>query len=228
MISPVSFTSTYKVTNQKPNTDVRFNTFKNYAERKAKQVYFADTVYKKEIIKKSFFGSLPAKEEETLIVPDDFDKKVEEFCARNGIKFEKLYAHDLLDARKIKSRIQEAPRGYRKVEVDSKKFERLVQNQEGNISALKKDYKQFYTHAVMAKILEGSDFPATILRINPIEGLNQDRKTTIDFVKSEDNTDCYIYFMLDDLYLDKIPVYVDDLTYKAGTELGLFIEEKYN
>ena len=244
MISPVSFKSTYKVNNQNPNSNVRFNVFRSYAEQMAKSTYFADTIYKKETVKKSFFGSLPAKEEETLIVSDETDKSVEDFCKQNGIKFEKLYAHDLLDTRKIKSRIQEAPRGYKKVDVNVKQLEKLIQSQKSNIPTCKNEYECIYMPAVKATVLEGSDFSATTLRIDPMEGyfcsndfkgdalekyikthgvqnLNN-QQTGIYFVNSEDNIDCYTYFLLRDLGMEKIPVYIDDLTYRAGSSLGLF------
>ncbi len=221
MISPVSFTSTYKVNNQNPNNPVRFNVFKNYADKIAKSSSLANTVYKKEMIERSYISKSEQKTEETLIVPETEDKNVEDFCQTNGIKFEKLYTHDLLDSKKIKYRIQEAPRGYKKVDVDCEKLERLIQNQLSNINGLKRDYKDYYLSSSRTMLLEGNDFPATTLRITPVEDRNR-QQIIFDFVKSKDNLDCYTYFALRNIGLENIPVYVDDLTYKIGSDLELF------
>ena len=221
MLSPISFTSTYKVSNQKPNTNVRFNAFKNYADKTAKSEYFTYTVFKKETTEANFLTKSEPKTQETLIVPDNLDKDVEDFCKSHGIKFEKLYTHDLMDSRKIKSRIQEAPRGYLKVDVDSAKLEEFIKTEKSNIPSLKKDYDNGLNAATRAKLLEGSDFPATILRITPPELYSNDSRV-VDFVETDDKTDCYTYFALKDTGLNKIPMYVDNVTYVIGNLFGLF------
>ena len=220
MLSPISFTSTFKVNNQNPNTNVRFNAFKNFADKTAKR-HSVYTVYKKETTNKSYKAKTNTKLEETLIVPDDLDKQIESFCATNGIKFEKLYTHDLMDSRKIVSRIKEAPRGYKKVEIDSSKLEEFIKTEQSNIHSLKNEYySNFYT-AANIDLLEGSDFPTTVLRITPAEPYSGQPRI-VDFVETGDDTDCYTYFALKDTGLNKIPMYVDNITYVIGNQLGLF------
>jgi len=221
MLSPISFTSTYKVNNQRPNTDNKVNIFKKFAQKESRTVFGAYTVSRQETIRKSYPGNTDTKREETLIVFDDYDKDVEEFCKSYGIKFEKLYTHDLLDARKVKLRIQDAPRGYQKVDVDSAKLEEFIKTEQSNIPSLEKDYCNGLNIITRIDLLEGSNIPATTLRITPPELYSNDSRT-VDFVKTDDNTDCYTYFALKDTGLNKIPMYVDNITYVIGNQSGLF------
>jgi len=250
MLSPISFSGTFKVTNQYPNTNSKLNMFKNFAQTIYKTNNGVNVVSKKEIIQKSYEGPLEPRYEETLIVPDKLDKDIEQFCTERGIKFEKLYTHDLLDSRKISKRIKEAPKGYRKVEVDSKKLEEFAKSQKNNIQTCKSYYDCCCKDSVDAMLREGSDFGTTILRIEPTEEcftfgdygietlkqyaahyginhLNQDL-CGVYLIGTEDDQyydiSKYTYFGLENTGMDKIPVYVDNITYKAGLALGLFKE----
>lgn len=244
MISPISFCGTYKVSNQHPNTNVKLGVFKDFAQSMYKSYSGANIVSRKEMVQKTFSGKIDAKEEETLIVPDELDKNIELFCSEKGIKFEKLYTHDLLDTRKITKRIKEAPKGYRKVEVNPKKLEVLARNQKSNILSCQSKYNSDYKTPVITMLREGSDFSAATLRIDPMEGYltfgdfgNEMLKSYIQthgtqhlnhnqiglyFIESKGDIDCYTYFAFKTLGMEKIPVYVDDLSYKAGCILGLF------
>ena len=233
MISPVSFSGTYKVSNDRPNTIDDFSKFHNYAESRAdkKGVYTFS--------RNTFNSKIPYsyRVEQTFIVPDSMNNAVEAFCAGNGIQYKKLETKNLLNPQTIKFRVQDAPQGYVKVEVDAKKLSKLLENQNGNIEHCRKDYNNFYKKNINFMLRSGDNFPATTLYIsNPYSdtgalidyidryGANRLNKNelSIDFVERTLGQDHCVYFALQNLGLKKIPVYVDSQTYLIGNKLGLF------
>lgn len=233
MISSISFKGTYKVNNE--NMDA-FYKFQKYAGSKE----FEDgvsTKFRDKINKRGINGCYDYFAEQTLIVPDSMDNEVETFCANNGIKYTKYETKDLLNPQTIDERIEYPPVGYRKVEVDTEKLEKLIQNQQNNIDHCQSDYNKYYKDKVENMLRDGSSFPATTLTIYPRFGSIDDLKhyvdnygpdrlnenqVIIDFNQETDNPDHCVYFALRDMGLNKVPVYVDDATYEAGSALGLF------
>lgn len=90
MISPVSFTGTYKVNNQNPNS---FNAFEKYALNKEFKEGVKIT-YKMRKAEDFESFKIRNQKEITLTVPDKMDKDVETYCARHGIEFTKLDNND--------------------------------------------------------------------------------------------------------------------------------------
>ena len=232
MISPISFAGTYKVNNDNKEA---FSKFQTYALDKEMEDGVS-TRLRDKIIPRGRFGSFDYKAEQTLIVPDEMDSDVETFCANNGIKYVKYETKDLLDPETIGDRIKYPPEGYRKVKVDTKKLEELIQKQSSNIDHCKSDYDKYYKDDVDNMLKDGSKISTTTLIISPASGSMSckpyidahgekklhDNQIMINFNQETDDPDHCVYFALKDMGLDKIPVYVDKQTFNAGSELGLF------
>ena len=232
MISPISFSGTYKVNSQNPNS---FSKFYNYALDKEYEDGVR-TILKEDIVERENNGGFCCKVEQTLIVPDYMDLGVENFCANNGIKNKKHSTISLLRPNSIKSRIASAPEGYKKVNVDVKKLEELAKNQASNFEHCRGDYKKYYSDKVVTMLRSGDEIPATTLTIRNhsgndnlkryvnyfgVKNLN-DKQIVLGFKQKTDDPDHCLYFALKDIGLKKIPVYVDDESYFAGRVLGLF------
>ena len=232
MVSQVSFAGTYKVNNQNREAFAKFQKYSN------EQTINTDVKagLKDEIIKKQGFGNFDYKAEQTLIVPDCMDLDVETFCANNGISYKKYDTKDLLNPASITSRIAQAPKDYMTVRVDVKKLEELAKNQSSNLEHCKSDYNEYYQDRVDTMLKNGDEIPATTLSIYSPSG-NEDLKRYvdnygsnnlndnqifIDFEQKTNNPDHCTYFALEDIGIDKVPVYVDATTYEAGNILGLF------
>lgn len=232
MTSQVSFTGTYKVNNQDPAS---FAKFQNYALNKELEPN-VKTSLKDEIIKRGNFGSFDYKAEQTLIVPDYLDIDVETFCANNGISYKKYDTRNLLNPMLITSRIDYAPKGYKKVSVDVEKLEELIKNQNSNLAHCQNVYDKYYSDSVDTMLRNGDSIPATTLIIRNSSG-NEDLREYVDrfgaenlnnnqifvtFNQKTDDPDHCTYFALKDMGMNKIPVYVDSQSYEAGVILGLF------
>ena len=237
MISPISFSSTYKVNNEDPKA---FSEFQKYALNKeykdGVKTYLKDRATRKGM-------DFKYKAEQTLIVPDSMDLGVEMYCANRGIKYKKITAEDLLQLESIKSRIRKAPAGYKKVYVDADKLEELSANQSSNLDHCREVYDEHFSDEVDTMIKSGDKITATTLFINPEEGYfsfgegNKRLKKYVEtfgierlnkeqiglfFCQRTNQPDHCTYFALKDLGMDKIPVYVDKQGYEAGRILGLF------
>lgn len=232
MVSQISFTGTYKVDNQ--NLD-SFSKFQSYASRKEIQEGVR-TIFEDKIVKGNEFGSFNYRAEQTLIVPDYMNIDVETFCANNGISYKKYETQDLLNPKTIKYRIAQAPKGYRKVEVDAEKLEKLARNQNTNLDHCRSDYYKNYSESVDTMLRSGDEISTTTLSIYDPSG-NEDLKRYVDtfgverlneeqifvtFNQTTNKPDHCAFFAFEDMGMSKIPVYVDSKTYEAGTILGLF------
>ena len=238
MISPISFSSTYKVNNEDPKA---FSEFQKYALNKeykdGVRTFLKDRATRKGM-------DFKYKAEQTLIVPDSMDCDVETFCANNGIEYKKYTKEDLTGI------IKEAPKGLETVFVDADKLEELIKSQMTNIpecEAIYYDNGKYggtnYYNQINEMINNGEKIPATTLMINPDgdhlnfeEGNKKLKKfvnsfenhrlyknqITIKFMNRTNFPDHCVYFALRNLGLDKIPVYVSEQTGEAGRILGLF------
>ena len=231
MLQAVSFGGTFKVSNQQPNSPDDFVKFHNYAEKISEKMGVCS--FSQNTIKSMYPYSYCV--EQTLIIPDAMDNSVESFCARNGIKFKKFETSDLLDPATIKSRVQDAPQDFVKVEVDVDKLSKLMKTQDGNIEHCRKDYEDYFKNHIDFTIRSGEKFPATTLFIstsntnalvNYIDRYGADNlnnnQVSLDFSGRTLGQDQCVYFALKNLGLKKVPVYVDAQTYLIGNKLGLF------
>ena len=221
MVSSISFTSTYKVNNRNIR---QFSDFQNYVCTKESE-RGVKAILKDEIIKGK--SGTDYRAQQTLIVPDYMDLSVEMYCMCKNIKYKKYYTQDLLNPKKIKSRIMEAPEGFRKVNVDVEKLEELAKNQNSNLDHCRSDYNKHYSDGVDTMIKSGDEFPATTLHINSgsdnedlrryvkkfgVKNLN-DGQIFIDFDQRTNNPDHCVYFALKDMGMEKVHVYVDNKNY---------------
>ena len=239
MISPVSFTGTYKVDSR--NFD-SFNSFQKYAHNKEFKTGVSVTYKSKKAEDHESFKSRSINEI-ILTVPDEMDKDVERYCKRYGINFIKNNSQALASAEQIVSRIADAPKGYKKVDVDVEKLENIAKRQVSNLSGIEYDYNNYYPDSLDDKINGQDEIKATTLFIEPsfmhlnndekginhlrkyvevfgINGLN-DKQIGMSFGRTDDYAQ-YTYFVLRNMGMKKIPVYVDDKTYKSGKILKLF------
>ena len=172
----------------------------------------------------------------TIIAPDNKDALVETYLANQGINFKKLETKDLLNKSKIESRIKAAPKNMKLVKIDAEKLNKILRNQSNNIEYCENDYNNYYKESVDLLIKSGDRIPATTLYINPtgesvadsldyIKKFGADRINEDQFMlmfnQSTDDPDHCMYFAMKDLGMDKIPVYVNNDTYKIGSALGL-------
>lgn len=231
MISPVSFSGTFKVSNKVQKS---FDFFMDYAllqeNKEGVQVKLHDSMNSK--------SPYNYKAQLSLIVPDSMDADVEMYCLSRGIKFKKYETADLLNIEKIQSRVLDAPEGFKKVYVDTEKLEELAENQESNLEHCRNDYNKYYKQNAEFMLRDGGKISVPELKITPlynsgtdglvryietygIENLNKGQ-IMLSLHRSTDEPDYCLYFALKDLGMKKIPVYADDETYKAGSALGLF------
>lgn len=233
MISPLLFAGTYKV-NYQDNKD-KFPKFRAYALEKELEGGVSTKFSDKATLKN---GKYRYEAQQSLIVPDSMNMDVETFCASNGIVYTKVDNEDLPNPKNITSRIAPPPSGYKKVNVDSEKLEKLCKKQMSNIAHCKSDYEKYFSNSTDAMIESGDEFPATTLAITAIGG-NEDLKRyvdyygvdylndeqiAIDFCQKTDKPDHCSYFALKELGLKNIPVYVNKDTLEAGKIMGLFEE----
>ncbi|MBR1617800.1 hypothetical protein IJ670_06575 [bacterium] len=234
MITPISFASTYKVNNKNKSAFGKFHTYAlNKENENGVCAIFNDSLTIKGGRKRSAYEYFA---EQTLIVPDYMDDSVENFCYQNGIHYKKISNNELFNKKELLQRVDAPKEGYRKANVDSKKLMELASRQLNNFSHCKHDYDMYYAQSVDTMIKSGEKIPATTLHIASysdnqdlrryvnnfgVENLNEEQ-VMLDFVQQTDNPDHCVFFALQDLGMDKIPVYVDEKSYEAGKILGLF------
>lgn len=195
-------------------------------------------VSKIEVVKpaKSYFDDPIYSVKTSIIAPDTKDNLVEAYLANKGVKFKKIDTKDLLDKSKIESRIKEPPKNMRLVKVDIEKLDKILNNQSNNIEYCGSDYDNYYKDSVDLMIKSGDKIPATTLYINATGESTDD---TVDYIKKfgadrlnddqlvlmftqrTDDPDHCMFFGMKDLGMDKVPVYVNNDTYKIGNALGI-------
>lgn len=234
MISKISFGSTYKVNNQ----NQEFKNFNKFSELSSNlNLQSGDSpsgIYTK--FEEKFIGDKYIAQE-TLIVPFCLDEQVESYCRQHNIIYTKLTDEELINPANINERIDDAPKGYKKVYVDNDKLNNLIANQDSNIRYCENDFNEYYYNDIETMLKTGDKIPATTLVINPQSGnideleryINQygvnslnKNQISVDFDQRTDNPDHCVYFAFKLMNFNKIPVYVDNDTYKAGQILGLF------
>ena len=226
MISKVSLGSTYKVqynSNDKNANFEKFSAFGDYPYTEGSLMTLKDK-FKRD----NYFA------ERILIVPDSQDKDVEAYCKRYGIEFVKHTNDELLNPQNVISRIENAPRGYTKVNLDVEEFEKLLnRTKESNVKGCEEDYNKYFKQEMDFMLKSGDKIPATALFIDSNLYGDFDRfvnlygaknvKPTIDFAQiSPNHHEHCMYFALRDLGMKKVPVYVNENSYKVGHKLGLF------
>lgn len=230
MISNISFGSAYKVSSRNNGFD-KFWDFQRFAgEKEVKngvQTSFKDSF----TIKTKQYDAV-----QTLLVPDSMDSEVEIFCANRGIQFDKINTKEAIQPQAVLERIEQAPKGMRKVKVDIKKLMGLAKNQEQNIAHCEKDYYTYYYDKVDFMLKSGDEIPATTLWINPIgESLEDtlryidifgadrlnDKQLMVEFNQTTDDPDHCVAFALKNLGIKEVPMYVDNDTYQLANALGI-------
>ncbi len=234
MVTNISFTSTYKVSNQNNGYD-RFSSFQDLAlEKECEKGVKADL--KDYFDTTNPYGYSNYVAQYTLIVPDNMDHEIEQYCLYNNIKYSKATHKELLDINSIQRRIQEPKDGMTLVKVNTQKLKKLLYEQYSNIEHCKSDYKKYYKEPVDFMLKSGDEIPATTLSIIPDsanidDAINYVKKFGIDlidpgvfFVSLEQRTDkpdhC-VFFALQNLGMKNIPVYMDINTYKIANALGI-------
>lgn len=184
---------------------------------------------------------VPIQRERTaVVVPDHKDSIIEAYLANKGIQYSKLETKDLLSEDRVLSRIARAPEDMKRVLVNPKKFEEFASTQDNNLDHCEEVYNNYYKKDVDLMLKSGDKIPATTLYIQPLAGdiddileytenFGPDRLNTnqvsFTFNQLTDSPDHCSYFGMKEIGMDKIPVYVDEDSYKIGKALELF-EEK--
>lgn len=170
----------------------------------------------------------------TLTVPSYMDNEIETYCANKGIKFTK--STNKIEAAKDKIAEPEAP--FIKAEINVEKFNELLRSQRAtNVYHLGRNYDEGMKNKVNS-ILSDDEIPATTLSIKlpvqshytvdktidtlenkGIEGLD-DTQLVISF-EEQGEYDQYTYFAFSEAGIDKIPVYMDEETYKIAQAAGI-------
>ena len=232
-MNSVSFGSTFKIKDNNQNY-VSERKMTDFCEKND-----LEYVSKIEVVKpaKSYFDEPIYDIKTSIIAPDTKDSLVEAYLANKGIKFKKIYTKDLLDKSKIESRIKEPPKNMKLVKVDVEKLDKILQNQSNNIEHSGSDYDNYYKDSVDLIIKSGDKIPATTLHINAtgestddtVDYINKfgadrlnDDQLVLMFTQRTDDPDHCMFFGMKDLGMDKVPVYVNNDTYKIGNALGIF------
>ena len=234
MVSNISFTSTYKVSNQNNGYD-RFSSFQDLALEKESEkdvgVSFKDgfeTGYQ--------YGYGKYFAQYTLCVPDEMDSEIEQYCSYNNIKYTKYTNRELLDLNSIAKRIEEPKEGMPLVNVNTDKMKKLLFDQYSNMEHCKKDYKKYYKKSVDFMLKSGDTFPVSTISITP-DSANIDDAVAyikkygidliepgllfVDFNQRTNDPDHCVYFALQDLGMKNIPVYMNANSYKIADALGI-------
>lgn len=234
-INSISFGSTYKVkTSTKiASQTVAFHKFEDYCLKKASTNHNFQTKYEVEAQKEPPYREACVR---TLIVPQYLDGDVEAYCKQNGIRFEKTFAHELLNCNAVSKRIEKAPEGFIKVNIEPYKLLELTETQKGNIKYCKNDYYNFFDDEIEFAILSGDEFPTTTLRIEADKISNKELQEhleafgknsldedmiRIDFVRKRAFPDIGVFFALRNIGMDKVPVYMDKNTFMIASALDL-------
>lgn len=234
MVSDISFTSTYKVSNLNNGHD-RFSSFQDLALDKECEKGVG--VSFKDGFETSFphsYGSYVAQY--TLCVPDEMDSEIEQYCLYNNIKYTKYTDKELLNIDTIEQRIKEPEEGMTLARVDIDKMRKLLIDQYSNIEHCKRDYKKYYKEHIDFMLKSGDEFPVSTISIVPDSANTDDAVTYIkrygidliepgllfvDFSQRTNEPDHCVYFALQNLGMKNIPVYMNADSYKLADALGI-------
>lgn len=210
MLSPISFTSRYRITN-------------NNGENIDPNAVHYGFNHAPEKLQSNITGIVNGDNLECQ-VPDYLDLELENFCASRGIKLIKRTegtepkTEDLLKPESIKSRIKEASEGFEKVEINTKKLKELerINSTYSNLRYCEDRYYYLHKDKINEMLKSGDDIPASTLYIYKVPNTNH---YSVDFFGKDH--DQYVYFALKDLGMKKVPVYVNEETKEACKILGL-------
>ncbi len=225
MISPISFGSIYKVQSSCQSLETKQDNVTqlvDYCYNNGVETIDVMDPKRKEVIT-------------TIYSPDDFDEKLESYCAVNGIKYNKCDTVAYKNIKNIEDRVDKPRYGYETVYVEPEKFDEYLYLPGGNAAKCEDDYKRRFkeqcdNEALYAKKVSPSTVKVYFLR----EGLaklakmyGDDYKKEMTIVKIDDslgnNNQC-MYFALRDCGCDKVPIFVDGDTKSFLTILGVLDE----
>ncbi len=232
MITPISFSGTYKLYGNAKNASSCLELADNlYMDNCKTRIDFPSA------------NSLDKHKSElslTTVVPDNYNGAVEQFCKRNGIPYKKMDTDVLMKEKEINSRIL-VTEGNKKTpivaKINSEKLDKLLETQKiGNIKHNESDYEEYFKDDVNFLIKNGEPIRTTTFLItsnmagntNDVleyldrfgDNLNED-SLFLDFISQTDEPDQCVYFGLKDAGMKEIPVYMDKDTYLISKKLGL-------
>ncbi|MBQ8635551.1 hypothetical protein IJ425_05310 [bacterium] len=159
----------------------------------------------------------------TIIAPDYKDSQVEKFCKANAIPFEKISYVSLIGEDAIINRCvlpEHEEDDKIMVMLDVEKFEDLAASSEfGNIQHCKEMYKQHFSKDAHNMILSGDEIEVPTLYVNAPYGR---MSASLIFNQTSDKPNHCLYFAMKNIGMTKVPVAVNQESYEAGMELGLF------
>lgn len=136
----------------------------------------------------------------------------------------------------ILSRVQKAPEGMIKVNVNAEKLQDLAsQHPESNLKYCEKEYGRYFEEQTNFMLKSGNKFPASTLYINPMmskedaieyaekygaENFNKN-SLHIDFAQHTNDPDHCTFFAMKEAGLKNIPVYMNKESYELAEALGL-------
>jgi hypothetical protein len=229
MISNISFSGVYKIKSTE-NDACDFLKFQNFATQKQ------DNGEAKLKIENDVKHKYPYTytSQITMQIPDFNDDEFEAYLTNNGIKFKKIVQNTDEIIEKLKSKVADPPENYKKVYVNHKKLENLIENQETNIEACEINYND-YSHQNGDIVLSPhKTIPATKMNIyaygmklDDIKKLDKNNlpqnNFLIDF--SQEDSDYFTYFMFRNAGMENVPIYVNNETYEIANALGIISEE---
>ena len=237
MISKISFGSTYRACTCLISPE-KLNEFREFAislrENNRDTVEFGDCGKLHRIPK--------CNDSCILVVPDEMDEKVDDFCNKNNIKPDKCDTELYTIPDVILARIKNPPKGMRKVKVNSEELQKLTEKQRNNFKALKMLYDTRYKSKMKFLIESGMPISASTLKLELIDkdiqdNFEQSGGISIDNLPSralyaklnsltKDDIEQYMYFAMQDFGIKEVPMYVNDETYKIANALGILMQEK--
>lgn len=174
----------------------------------------------------------------TIVAPDSADIDIETIMANYGIKYEKIATDDTIAPLSVLSRILPPQKGYHLATIDSKKLELLAQKHDSNFDHCKKDYDNYFKEntdfiiksdgkitpqTISIRYLADDSTPESLKSYVERFGLNNLNEGSISINQGQrgERTDVNFYYALKDLGFKKVPVYLDEESYKNASTLGL-------
>lgn len=225
MVSPVSFTSTYKI----------------------KEPYHTSTpeTLKRQhmLINECVENDFPYSEnwkldgkETTIVTPHALDGFFEGVCTKLNFFYEKISNKNLMDVQSIYNRVNEPPKDMVKAYIDLERLDALLKTQkDNNFEQCEKEYNEKYKSKADFALRSGDKISASTMYIAPMVGygdyikfmdvighkkLSRDA-VFVGLIQRTEKPDHCQFFAMKNANMKKIPVYMDKNSYELAQALRI-------
>lgn len=230
-MNPISFRSTFVVTNRNP-IDV-FSKFKAIAQEEQSEHGAEFNLHSK----CTDYANLLFSMKGVLVAPNERDKAIESYCQQRGIKYTKFENKDYKNFEDIRKRIAPPKKGFIEVDIDSEKLQKLISQSNSNFEHCENTYNSYYKNEADKIIQSNAEIPASTLYLTSLIGSDNNdlieyantfgaqnvssEHVRLDLTQKTDDPDHCMYFAMKELGMKKIPVYVNQESLALCEKLGL-------